>query len=63
MWRRQETHGPVKTHAVRRRLGVLLGGDEGKRLVTEADAFLRAGGAIKPERLVAAILPGCEIRG
>jgi hypothetical protein len=59
---RPPAFGPVNTHAVRRRLGVLLGGDEGKMLVTEADAFFRAGGTVDPERLVAAILPGCEIR-
>jgi hypothetical protein len=54
--------GPTYVHAARRRLGILLGGDEGKALVAEADAFFRAGGAIDPERLVAVLLPGCEIR-
>ncbi|MFI5308715.1 MAG: ATP-binding protein, partial [Polyangiales bacterium] len=53
---------PLRTYAVRRRLGVLLGGDEGKALVTEADTFFRAGGTVDPERLVAALLPGCEIK-
>jgi hypothetical protein len=54
--------GPIYAHAVRRRLGVLLGGDEGKALVSASDAFFRAGGTVDPERLVAMLLPGCEIR-
>jgi hypothetical protein len=53
---------PLFKHAARRRLGVLLGGEEGKALVTEADAFFRLGGAIDPERMVALLAPACEIR-
>jgi hypothetical protein len=54
--------GPLYVRAVERRLGVLIGGDEGKQLVREADAFYRGGGTRDPERLVATIMPGCEIR-
>ena len=46
----------------RRRLGELLGGDEGASLIAEADAFLRAGGALDPARLVATLMPGIEQR-
>jgi hypothetical protein len=42
----------------RRIRGLLLGGDEGKALVAEADGFLRAGGATDPARLVAVLVPG-----
>jgi hypothetical protein len=49
---------PIYTHATRRRLGMLLGGDEGRALVAEADTFLRAGGAGDPASLVAMLLPG-----
>jgi hypothetical protein len=42
----------------RRRLGELLGGDEGAALIAEADAFMRAGGVIDPERYAAAFTPG-----
>lgn len=31
-----------------RALGVLLGADEGKALIDEADAFLRVGGCVDP---------------
>jgi hypothetical protein len=54
--------GPISVQANRRRLGILLGGDEGKAMVASADAFFRAGGAIDPELLVSIAMPGCEIR-
>jgi hypothetical protein len=53
--------GPIFVHAARRRLGVLVGGDDGRTLVANADNFFRAGGAVDPERLVATLLPACEI--
>ncbi len=53
---------PFHVHATRRHLGVLVGGDEGKALVTEADAFFRNGGVIDPEHFVGTLLPGFEIR-
>jgi hypothetical protein len=59
---RPAAFGPIYAHAVRRRLGVLLGGDEGAGLVADADAFLRAGGAVNPQLVVAILIPGCEVR-
>jgi hypothetical protein len=52
---------PLYAHTTRRRLGELLGGDEGKALIDEADAFLRAGGVVDPARLVATFMPGVEL--
>jgi hypothetical protein len=52
--------GPLFGHAARRRLGVLLGGQEGARLVNDADAFLTRGGVSDPERYVRMLLPGVE---
>jgi hypothetical protein len=51
---------PVARHVTRRRLGELLGGDEGRRLLDEADRTLRTGGVVDPERFTAAI-PGVEL--
>ncbi|MFO0950342.1 MAG: AAA family ATPase [Isosphaeraceae bacterium] len=44
--------------AARRRLGEILGGEEGAALVVEADALLRARGVANPERLTATYAPG-----
>jgi eukaryotic-like serine/threonine-protein kinase len=59
---RPASFGSLHVYALRRRLGVLIGGDEGKTLVTAADSFFRAGGTRDVERLVATLLPGCQIR-
>ncbi len=48
--------------ATRRRLGVMLGGEEGRELVRDADEFLRAAGVVDPEAFTAAVMPGMEIR-
>jgi tetratricopeptide (TPR) repeat protein len=53
---------PLYHQAALHRLGVLLGGDEGRQLVIAADAFFRRGGALEPERVVTTLLPGCELR-
>jgi serine/threonine protein kinase len=45
-------------NAVRRRLGVLLGGDEGRALVVVADAAMRAEAIADPERMTALLAPG-----
>jgi hypothetical protein len=50
---------PIHAHAARRCLGALIGGDEGRGLIAEADAFFRAGGASDPERFVRMVMPGC----
>jgi hypothetical protein len=49
---------PVYDMCARRALGELLGGDEGGALVREADAFLRARGAVDPLHFVATTAPG-----
>jgi hypothetical protein len=54
-------NGPMSAEPVRRRLGELVGGEEGAALIAEADAFLRAGGILRPERFVAALHPGLEL--
>lgn len=47
--------------AVTYRLGLLVGGEEGKALSTEALKFMRAQGAVEPERLLCALAPGRAI--
>lgn len=44
--------------AVNYRLGRLLGGEEGQRVSTESLDFMRAQGAVEPERLLGALAPG-----
>ncbi|HWP36825.1 MAG TPA: AAA family ATPase [Gemmatimonadales bacterium] len=44
--------------AARRRLGQLLGGDEGSALVETADGFFRAVGGRRPDRLASLLAPG-----
>jgi hypothetical protein len=52
---------PLYAHATRRRLGELLGDEEGKALIDEVDALLRAGGVIDPQRFTAVMMPGLEL--
>jgi hypothetical protein len=42
----------------RRRKGEILGGEEGRRLVAEADAAMAAQGIMRPDRWTAMIAPG-----
>jgi hypothetical protein len=49
---------PLTAELTRRRLGELVGGDEGRALISEADAFLCAGGVVEPARFTAAMMPG-----
>jgi hypothetical protein len=49
---------PVFAVAARRRLGALIGGAKGAKLVAEADAFLRAHDVVDPARFTTAVLPG-----
>jgi hypothetical protein len=44
--------------AAERRLGVLLGGDEGAALVARGDAFMASQGVRDPERLTSILAPG-----
>lgn len=48
-------------YAARRRLGCLLGGEEGSHRVREADQFFSARGVAQPAQLAAALFPGCEL--
>jgi len=43
---------------LRRRRGELLGGEEGRALVEEADSALRAQGVVDPARMAACFVPG-----
>jgi tRNA A-37 threonylcarbamoyl transferase component Bud32 len=47
------------TAAVRRRRGLIIGGDEGRALVATADQFFAAQRVVRPERWAAALAPGC----
>jgi hypothetical protein len=44
--------------AARRRLGRLVGGDEGATLVGAADAWMHAQDVRRPERMTAVLTPG-----
>jgi serine/threonine protein kinase/tetratricopeptide (TPR) repeat protein len=51
----------LHAHAARRRLGTLLGGDEGRALVLAADAGMAAEAVVSPERITAMLVPGFRI--
>jgi hypothetical protein len=53
----------VHTAAAQRRLGLLLGGDEGARLVTNADAYLRSQGIRELEPTTEVHCPGFVVSG
>ena len=54
---------PLQSHMIRRRLGELIRGEEGKALMDEADGFLREGGTVDPARLAATCtMAGIEVR-
>jgi hypothetical protein len=44
----------------RRRLGQLIGGDEGRLLVGRSEAFMRAQGVVEPGSLTRALVPGYD---
>ena len=44
--------------ATRRRIGELVGGEEGSRLVADADEFMTGQRIVRPERIVAVLAPG-----
>jgi hypothetical protein len=48
---------PMHTRLVRRQRGILLGGDDGKLLIADADAWLRAQEIRDPERLSQLMVP------
>jgi len=63
-WLRQAAAGfdvasmALHAQAARRRLGELLGGDAGRTLVEDADAWMSAGAVADPARLAAMLVPG-----
>ena len=44
--------------SARRHLGRLIGGDEGRSLVEQADAWMRSQGVVNPARMAACMAPG-----
>ena len=44
--------------AARRRLGELVAGDEGHRLVEQADAWMKVQNVRRPDRMTALLAPG-----
>lgn len=61
--RLMEPLAPVAAQVTRRRLGELVGGDEGRDLLGTADLALREGGVVDPARYTAAMVPGVELAG
>jgi eukaryotic-like serine/threonine-protein kinase len=51
---------PVLREICRRKLGALIGGDEGRALVAHADGFLSTRGVVAPARFASAVMPGFE---
>ncbi|HVK77973.1 MAG TPA: protein kinase [Kofleriaceae bacterium] len=52
----------LHAHAARRRLGLLLGGDEGRALVAAADSAMVAEAIAEPARMTALLAPGFGAR-
>ena len=48
--------------SARRRLGVILGGDEGQALVEKADTWMRSQSILNPARMAASFAPGFDAR-
>jgi serine/threonine protein kinase/tetratricopeptide (TPR) repeat protein len=51
---------PMHIAVSRMRLGKLLGGDEGKRLLVEADEWMQSEGIVEPARVAAMLAPGFD---
>ena len=45
----------------RRRLGELMGGEEGRALVARADTWMREHGVSRPDRMALALAPGRSV--
>jgi len=54
----EETDMALYAAAARRRLGQVLGGDEGAALVEEAEQWMRGQGIVRPDRWTAMLAPG-----
>ena len=53
----------VLAMAARRRLGELLGGDEGDTLIAQADEWMTGEGIVNPDRMIELVAPGFGHRG
>ena len=51
---------PIMSELCTRNLGLLIGGDEGRSLVAQADAFFPARGVVDVARFASAVMPGFE---
>ncbi len=52
-------HGAALFLAIARRIqGQLLGGDDGRDLIADADSWMASEGIVNPGRLAAAFVPG-----
>jgi hypothetical protein len=51
----------LHTAAARRRLGGLLGGDEGQKLIRKADAWMHNQGIVQPHRMTRMLVPGIHL--
>ena len=56
------THQTMFFAAATRRLGELLGADEGSTLIAQADAAMREQAIVRPDRMAAMLAPACETR-
>jgi hypothetical protein len=55
----ESTSMPVMVAGTRRRLGQLIGGDEGRQLITTAEAFLRSLQVRNIDAFNEMLCPGC----
>jgi len=51
---------PMHVAVARRRLGSLVGGDEGRRLLAESDAWMSSEGVVNPKRFADMLAPGFD---
>ncbi len=48
--------------SIRHRLGTLIGGDQGRTLVADAERWLRDQGVVRPDRMIRVLMPGYRLR-
>ena len=54
----EESETRLYAAAAKRRLGTLLGGEEGQALIETADAWMAGQGVVRPDRMSAMLVPG-----